>query len=75
MKQEDVERIAAEYAKGLGLAPFRVLGSEFDDDENPPSWRAYLSFCESPTDEIGWPDGLVIDVDDLTEEASHIASL
>lgn len=75
MKQEDVERIATGYAKGLELAPFRLLGSEFDENGDPPNWRVYLSFCEPPTDEIGWPDGLVIDVNDLTGEASHIASL
>lgn len=75
MKQEDVEKIATEYAKGLELAPFRIEGSEFDDNDTPPSWRVYLSFCEPPTDEIGWPDGLVIDVNDLTAEASHINSL
>jgi len=74
MKQEDVERIATEYAQSLGVAPFLLDGSEFDDNDNP-IWRVHLSFCKSPTEEMGLPSGFVIDVNDFTGEASHIASL
>jgi hypothetical protein len=75
MRQENVEKIATEYAETIGLAPLLVAGSEFDDSDNPPIWRVFICSCESSEKEIGLPDSLVIDVNDLTGEASHIASL
>ena len=75
MKQEDVERIATEYVESIGVRPCLLVGSEFYGEDDPPSWRVFFRFCESPTDEIGLPHSLVIDVNDLTGEASSIASL
>lgn len=78
IKQEDVERIVAEYVESLGCYPCVLRGSELDDGENPPVWRAYFSFCkttEQEEEEIGLPCSLVIEVNDLTGEASHIAHL
>jgi hypothetical protein len=75
MKQEEVERIAAEYVASLGVAPCLLDGSEFDDKENPPIWRVFFSFSESPEDAIGLPHFLLIEVNDLTREPSHIPHL
>jgi len=75
MQQKDVERIAAEYAKSVGFAPFLIDGSDFDDSESPLIWRVYFSFCESSLEEIGLFDPFIIRVNDLTGEASHIMSL
>jgi hypothetical protein len=75
LKQEDVERIASEYVANLGCAPCLLDGSEFYEEENPPMWRVFLSFKEWAEEHIGLPHSLVIDVNDLTGEASHIPAL
>ena len=75
MKQEDVERIAAEYVARIGVAPCLLDGSEFYVGENPPIWRVFFSFCESPKEAIGLPYALIIEVNDLTREASHTEHL
>jgi hypothetical protein len=54
MKQEDVERIAAEYVASIGVAPCLLDGSEFDDKDNPQIWRVFFRFCESSEETIGF---------------------
>jgi hypothetical protein len=73
LKQAEVERIATDYAKSIGLAPFVVDGSDFDESDPDQIWRVYLSFCESAG--IGLPDSAVIRVNDVTGMASHIQAL
>ena len=75
MKHEEVEAIAAKYATSIGVAPFLVDGSDFDDTSDPPSWRVYVSFCESSTTEIGFPHSMIVHVNDLTAEPSHVQML
>ena len=75
MKAENVERIATVYAESLGIRPFHVEGSAFDGSDFPPIWRVFLSFHESSEEEIGLPHFLVILVDDLSGEASHISTV
>ena len=75
MKQEDVERIAAEYVESIGVAPCLLDGSEFDDKDNHPVWSVFFSFCERSEEWVGLPHSLVIEVNDLTGEASHIEHL
>src|SRR5687768_203028 len=75
INRDDVERIAAEYAKSIGLAPFIVEGSSLVDEEGKATWNVFLSFCESPDGEENLFDSIVIHVDDITGIASHIEQL
>lgn len=75
MNQQDVEEIAIQYLMSTGFAPFVVDGSEFDDKEDPPIWRVFISFREFYEEEIGLPALMVVQVNDLTGLASHEAML
>lgn len=75
LNQADVERIATTYAMSLGVAPFVVDGSELDKTQDRPAWRVFLTFTETDDGWVGLPDGMIVDVDAVTGEASHIASL
>jgi len=73
LKPAEIERIATDYAKSIGLAPFVVDGGDFDESDPDQIWKVYLSFCESAG--IGLPDSVVIQVSDVTGIASHIQAL
>ncbi|MBP3959987.1 hypothetical protein J8F10_32500 [Gemmata sp. G18] len=75
MKQEDVERIAAEYIVSIGVAPCLLDGSEFKDADDHPIWRVYFSFRDISEKWNGLPVSLTIEVNDVTGEASHIDHL
>lgn len=75
MTQEDAERIAAEYFKGIGCAPADLDGSVFDGTEDPPIWLVFFTFRERSDELIGLPDGLIVHVNDLTGEPSHLMNL
>ena len=75
VKQDDAERVATLYATNLGVGPFIVDGCEFDETEERPFWRVFLAFAEQSDTDIGLPASLIVRVDALTGEASHISML
>lgn len=75
LTEEEVERIATSYAKGIGIGSFVVDGAELDETEEKPFWRVFLGFTDQDEVEVGLPDSMIVRIDALSGEASHTASL
>lgn len=75
IKVDEAENIAKRYAETMRVSPFIVDGCELDESEVRPFWQVFLGFIEPFGAEIGLPDSMIVRVDALTGEATHIVSL
>ena len=72
--EKDAEGAATKYAQSIGVGPFIVDGSELDETESSPFWRVFLGFTEPFEVDTG-PDSMIVRVDAITGEATHIPML
>lgn len=81
LKQDEVERIAAEFAKTLGFAaPYELAGSAFyeggrDEYDDTLYWNVYFCGRDTAQVEIGLSCDFLITIDDVTGEASFTPTL
>jgi hypothetical protein len=75
INEKDAESVATKYAQSIGVGPFIVDGSELDETESVPFWRVFLGFTEPFDVDVGVPDSMIVRVDALTGEATHVPML